>query len=50
MDLLGKYTTHQSLHIAEHQWHMLANETDKPLKIVEIQYGQSCVEEDIERK
>ena len=50
MELLGKYTTHQSLHIAEKQWHMLANETDKPLKVVEIQYGANCVEEDIERK
>ena len=29
---------------------MLANETDKPLKVVEIQYGEECVEEDIERK
>ena len=31
MELLGKYTTHP-LHIAEKQWHMLANETDKPIK------------------
>ena len=31
------------------EWHQLANETDKPLKIVEIQYGKNCVEEDIER-
>jgi hypothetical protein len=29
---------------------MLANETTDPLKIVEIQYGTNCVEEDIERK
>ena len=29
---------------------MLANETNKPLKVVEIQYGENCVEEDIERK
>ena len=29
---------------------MLANETKKPLKVVEIQYGEDCVEEDIERR
>jgi len=47
---LEKYGKHQSLHIRKDQWHMLANETDKPLKVVEIQYGENCVEEDIERK
>ena len=50
LDLLGTYGEHESLHIGKTQWHMLANETDKPLKIVEIQYGVNCVEEDIERK
>ena len=47
---LEKYGKHQSLHIRKDQWHMLANETDKPLKVVEIQYGENCVEEDIERR
>ena len=47
---LEKYGTHKSLHIRKGQWHMLANETDKPLKVVEIQYGEECVEEDIERR
>ena len=47
---LDKYKAHQSLHIRRGQWHMLANETDKPLKVVEIQYGENCVEEDIERR
>jgi hypothetical protein len=28
----------------------LCNETDRPLKLIEIQYGESCVEEDIERR
>jgi mannose-6-phosphate isomerase-like protein (cupin superfamily) len=32
------------------EWHMLANETDNPLQVVEIQYGENCIEEDIERK
>ena len=49
-ELRGKYTLHQSLHIDTREWHMLANETNKPLKIVEIQYGENCVEEDIERQ
>jgi mannose-6-phosphate isomerase-like protein (cupin superfamily) len=31
-------------------WHQLSNQTTKPLKIIEIQYGSKCVEEDIERK
>ena len=47
---LEKYGKHKSLHIKKDQWHMLANETDKPLKVVEIQYGENCVEDDIERK
>ena len=37
------------LHIRPNEWHMLSNETDKPLKITEIQWGQECVETDIER-
>lgn len=49
-ELHGRYEEHQSLHIDNMQWHMLANETDKPLQVVEIQYGENCVEEDIERK
>lgn len=35
--------------IPEKVWHQLINPTDKPLKIVEIQYGEDCEEEDIER-
>jgi len=31
------------------QWHQLRNTTDQPLKIVEIQYGNHCTEEDITR-
>ena len=49
-ELLGTYKEHESLHIDNMEWHMLANETDKPLQVVEIQYGENCVEEDIERK
>jgi len=50
VDLLGVYQKFDSLHISKTEWHQLCNKTDKPLKIVEIQYGENCVEEDIERK
>ena len=49
-DLLGVYEKFDSLHISKTEWHQLCNETDAPLKIVEIQYGENCIEEDIERK
>jgi len=32
------------------EWHQLANPYEVPCKIVEIQYGEACDEEDIERK
>ena len=32
------------------EWHQLVNPYEVPCKIVEIQYGEKCVEEDIERK
>ena len=41
---------HQEFKIPLQGWHQLTNPFDVPVKIVEIQYGESCVEEDIERK
>ena len=32
------------------EWHQLHNSTDQPLKVIEIQYGERCIEEDIERR
>jgi cytidyltransferase-like protein len=32
------------------EWHQLTNPYDNPCRIVEIQYGERCDEEDIERK
>jgi len=32
------------------EWHQLTNPFDVPVKVVEIQYGEKCVEADIERK
>jgi mannose-6-phosphate isomerase-like protein (cupin superfamily) len=49
-DLVGHYEQFQTLFISKNSWHQLANETDHPLKIIEIQYGDQCVEEDIERQ
>ena len=48
-ELLGEYKMFDKLHIDKGEWHQLCNETESPLKIVEIQYGESCTEDDIER-
>jgi cytidyltransferase-like protein len=42
------YEHHNNM-IYQYRWHQLANLTDHPLKIIEIQYGDCCDEEDIER-
>lgn len=41
---------HMSIHIPIHGWHRLLNPFSTPCRIVEIQYGSDCSEEDIERK
>ena len=41
---------HDQLHVVKQEWHQLTNPYDHPLKIVEIQYGEQCIEEDIERR
>ena len=47
---MGQFTAHQSLHIADQQWHQLCNDSSTiPLKVIEIQYGDATEEEDIER-
>ena len=43
-------STHQEYRIKIGEWHQLTNPFSEPCKIVEIQYGANCVEEDIERK
>ena len=45
-----RLTVHEHTFINTMEWHQLCNETDQPLKLIEIQYGNRCVEEDIERK
>ena len=37
-------------YIGREEWHQLVNKSHTPLKVIEIQFGEHCVEEDIERK
>lgn len=46
---VGMFREHQHIWIPKGSWHQLCNETEAPLKIIEIQYGENCIEEDIER-
>jgi cytidyltransferase-like protein len=41
---------HDSHNIEQKEWHQLMNPYDEPCRIIEIQYGEQCVEEDIERE
>jgi cytidyltransferase-like protein len=45
-----KLKQHDQFTIRAECWHQLHNPYDVPCKIVEIQYGIACVEEDIERR
>jgi len=49
-ELLGTFNKFDHIHIKRTEWHQLCNESQEPLKIIEIQYGENCIEEDIERK
>ena len=41
---------HEEYKVPIKGWHQLTNPFAIPVKVVEIQYGESCIEEDIERK
>lgn len=41
---------HEEYRVPVAEWHQLTNPFDQPVKIVEIQYGNECREEDIERQ
>jgi cytidyltransferase-like protein len=43
-------TMHEHTFIKTNEWHQLCNETNQPLKLIEIQYGERCVEQDIQRR
>jgi cytidyltransferase-like protein len=49
-ELHGRYTQNQMIVINRREWHQLANEGTEPLKVIEIQYGDRCEENDIERQ
>jgi cytidyltransferase-like protein len=40
---------HDTLEIPVGTWHQLMNDSDDVVRITEIQYGENCIEEDIER-
>lgn len=42
--------THETIRIPVNQWHQLSNPFKIPCRIVELQYGDRCDEDDIERK
>lgn len=46
----GVYYKDATALIAAKEWHQLCNREGTPLKVIEIQYGEKCDEEDIERK
>jgi len=41
---------HDQHNIPKNEWHQLTNPFNDPCKLVEIQFGDACIEEDIERK
>jgi len=47
---VDELTPHEHFWVDQGLWHQLRNNTNYALKIVEIQYGKQCVEEDIERQ
>ena len=40
---------HDQYDVYNKDWHQLTNPFDVPVRVVEIQYGENCIEEDIER-
>ena len=44
-----KRTKHHFFYINKNEWHQLINEEDGPLIVIEIQFGDKCEEDDIER-
>ena len=41
---------HVEYQVPVREWHQLTNPYEVPVKVVEIQYGEQCIEEDIERR
>lgn len=49
-DIKCSMKVHESCWIQNNEWHQLCNETDRPLRLIEIQFGENCIEDDIERR
>jgi cytidyltransferase-like protein len=49
-ELIAVVQPHGHFWVDNRQWHQLRNEHEEPLKVVEIQYGTTCQEQDIERQ
>ena len=49
ISFMNKYNKWEHLHIPLEQWHQLENSESTLLRIIEIQYGKECVENDILR-
>lgn len=45
-----RLSKHDTIKVPAGKWHQLSNPYDQPCRIVEIQYGDYCGEDDIERK
>ena len=41
---------HDSQVITKGTWHKAINQTEQPCSVLEVQYGEDCIEEDIERR
>jgi mannose-6-phosphate isomerase-like protein (cupin superfamily) len=51
IESVGMYLDqHETVDIQVGYWHQLSNPFDQPCRIVEIQYGETCEELDIERR
>lgn len=46
---VGRYTKHQHTWVLSNEWHQLVNEENQPLKVIEVQFGDNCTEDDIQR-
>jgi cytidyltransferase-like protein len=44
-----KLNTYEHHIVLAEEWHQIINPYDQPVHIIEIQYGDKCIEEDIER-
>ena len=49
VEQLGKFWENQTITIPKNKWHQAGNSTNKPCHILEVQYGDKCIEEDIVR-